>query len=246
MKTFDEFTRKFFGDDMVPSEGADDDSEFVIPECWKPKTLFQYSLINSVWSTIASSDNYPTELIDALNGCLNDFADRHITIKNKIVFDGDLNFTVATENSETIAKSALFTPSEPVQRLDVFIDGTEIPMAPSYQHTGMFATLIMDKFDSSKYSITLSNVDANTFADGEHHVVLSYIVETFDIEPKTYKELALAESKNGTISPIVANKMLPKTPEELAFALFTGMPLEFSSDLSEKPGGISGNDGDSK
>jgi hypothetical protein len=252
MKTFDEFTRKFFVQDedfsgpggsgaVQPGEAViGDEANFVIPECWKPKTLFQYSLIKSVLPKTDLSIGYSIKLVNALEGCIADFEEQHTITKANVLFDENLNFTVTTEESESTAESDKFVlPGNPGEGvLYIEIDGTEIPGdPPSDQYTGMLARIVGDPSDIHKGTFVLTHVDADTFADGEHHVVFGFKFFSLDIEPKTYKELALDEPKLGAISPIMANKMLPKTPEELAFALFTRMPLKFSSDSGNELGG---------
>lgn len=237
MKTFDEFTGKFF---MPDDMDKGDDSEFVIPECWKPKTYFQSYFLHYALDSNKTNNkgHYSADLMNALSQYLDDFAGQHAITKNKILFDGNLNFTV----SGTTATSASFqlTNGSIIMGASIVVDGENIPPLSS---TGMSAALNTSILNGCY--VTLSNVNANTFTDGEHHVVISIETLGSDLRPKTYKELVF-ENVDGETHPIVANKILPKTPEELAFALLIGIPVEFSSDLSEKPEGISGNDGDHK
>lgn len=235
MKTFDEITRKFFASDEL----VEDDVTSLIPECWKPKTYFQSYFLHYALDSNKTNNkgNYSADLMNALSQYLDDFAGQHAITKNKILFDGNLNFTV----SGTTATSASFQLTNGfIMGASIVVDGENIPPLSS---TGMSAALNASNLKACY--VTLSNVNANTFTDGEHHVVISIETLGSDLGPKTYKELVF-ENVDGETHPIVANKILPKTPEELAFALLIGIPVEFSSDLSEKPEGISGNDGDSK
>lgn len=231
MKTFDEFTRKFFvPDDRVPvvEDDTSDDSEFVIPECWKPKTFSQSIFLN--YALNAGPNSYPNELLAAIRDCVSDFLDQHTINETEILFDGNLNFTI-TVGENTIATSDNFSLATEVDTLivDIAVDGENLPSVQSESYTGMTAMLMSAESvnpDVHSCFVRLSNL-ANTFADGAHHVVLSVVTQRTDLEPKTYKELVFA---GGKTSPIVENKMLPKTPEELAFALLTGAPLQFADD----------------
>jgi hypothetical protein len=233
MKTFDEFTRKFFlqnepaGDDS----GDGDDSEFVIPECWKPKTFFQSSLLSGALNK-SNRDVYSSEFASSLSNCINDFWDQHTTHKTEIIFDGNLNFTVTEGESSATASSAQFPIGLIPNLMEAIIkiDGKIIPRTapitiPPY--TGMLAELSVKTLEigGSMCSVELSKVDADTFTDGEHYVVISLESYNLDLEPKTYKELAVGDGDK-----IIYNKMLPKTPEELAFALLIGLPVEFTDE----------------
>lgn len=227
MKTFDEIARKLFAQD---SEG---DSEFVVPECWKPKTIFQASFLG--FANMSTAGNYSEALKAALGQCLDDFANQHMIPRTEILFDGNLNFTITVGESSATATSNNFSLATEVhmRNANIAVDGENLPSAQSESYTGMTARLMSAESvnpDVHSYFVRLSNL-ANTFASGEHHVVISITAFSFDLEPKTYKELVFADEK---ISPIVENKMLPKTPEELAFALLKGLPVEFS-DASHEP-----------
>jgi hypothetical protein len=227
MKTFNEIARKFF----APIES--NDAEFVFPECWKPKTQFQASFLN--FAKINTAGDYSDELRAALSHCIEDFTNQHTITKTEILFDGNLNFTITVGESSTTATSGTFSIENDFENLnpEITVDGEQLPSRQDGLYTGMTAQLV------SRYSETggtmwrnvmLSYVDADTFTNGPHHVVISITTYRNDIEPKTYKELMFA---NGQTSPITENKMLPKTPEELAFALLTGTPVEFSSDSDD-------------
>lgn len=227
MKTFDEFTRKFFvPDDSVPviEDDTSDDSEFVIPECWKPKTFFQSIFLN--YALDNTNGDYTDELRTALSNELEDFNNQHTITKTEIVLDENLNFTVTVGESNTTAESEPFRlANDSGLSLNIAIDGENLPRRVSELYTGMTAN---SHISGDTGRVSLSNVNANTFTDGAHHVVLSTTTTSPDLEPKTYKELVFGGGKTG---PIVENKMLPKTPEELAFALLTGAPLEFSEEV---------------
>lgn len=232
MKTFDEITGKFFmPDDIVPSSKGDtsDDSEFVIPECWKPKTIFQANFLK--FACMNTNGDYSGELLAALRQCFEDFADRHTITRTEILFDGNLNFTVTAGGAES---NTFSLANNPGLMAGIAVDGEQLPSIQTESYTGMTAKLKKQEPLSGGfvYFVTLSHVDADAFTNGEHHVLISVTTIGRDLEPKTYKELVFTGVPNGTIHPIVANEMLPKTPEELAFALLKGIPVDFSDDDS--------------